>query len=667
MSVWILLFALLQLAAAYLQANETKSYISVTTEKLRFKVSKTNGDLYDAFYEDTDLLGTRSSSTGRGYLICYCTSSDVKTSAGEHSVGNANTTDYTLIDDYDDTNTHYVGIKMDETLPTGQTFEYWWFVRDDGEPALHSWTRMTYNNASVPYLTTFGEYRYLFRSGTEVGWTHLSVNGHIDTPVPSAGDLASEIQVQDNAWIFPNSTSDYSKAVGSYFSKYIFADNFDNPHKAHGLYKEASANNGTSIGAWQLASNLTPIYPGIALTLYNKWSTSHYGARYSNITDGFDRTFGPQALYFNGGKNKTLAELKADAYSRANEEWESDFYDYIGKKHVPTYIRSSQRSKVLGQVNIPNGTVKSQAILAQNGVDYSDNVADQSAHQHWVDVDLDTGKFEIDRVAAGTYRLTITFFGHFGDFHLDNVTILANQTKELYGLKYKEDSHGEELWRIGIPDRTSGEFKHGYETDTNHTSHLEQYRQVWQAYDFPTDFPNGVTFRPGTSNELTDWNSIHWSTFGPTYDHQYTVYTNINNFTILFNLSSAPSSTSTYTFTIALAGAHGSSAPFSFNTTNVSLDWTLADVHLLTYINDSPAYDWYIWQGYASSLGMRSGVSGYNLKTYWRWNGTLFKEGENKIVLSLPQNASSYAYVQYDALRLEVSGNGTEGNSTLRV
>lgn len=56
----------------------------------------------------------------------------------------------------------------------------------------------------------------------------------------------------------------------------------------------------------------------------------------------------------------------------------------------------------MGQVRVPRGAWKSQAVLAQNGVDYSENVGDQKAHQHWAEVDLNTGKFELDRVAAGT-------------------------------------------------------------------------------------------------------------------------------------------------------------------------------------------------------------------------------------------------------------------------
>ncbi|KAL7269439.1 hypothetical protein RUND412_007903 [Rhizina undulata] len=660
--VSIILSLFLSGSVAWLLGGETDEDIIVSSDRLNFTISKLNGDLYNVLFDGIDTLGQYSSTTGRGckYLICYCVETDVKTSAGEYTVGSNSTTNYTLIDDYDSTNTHFVGIYLVDSLPTGQTFHYWFFIRDDGSNAIHQWTRLTYVNETVPYLTTLGEYRYLFRPQQNTIWTHLSVNENTEAPIPTAEDFASEVKVQDATWVFPNSTSAYSKAVGEYFTKYVFADNFDYTHKAHGIYADGSKTNGSTYGVWQLVNTRDTYYGGphrfdlqLDGAVYNKWSTSHYGSRYANITNGFDRTFGPQALYFNGGNNQSLAELRENAYLISNEDWNKDFYDFVGKKYVDTYVRSEQRGKLVGQINIPNGTWKSQAVLAQNGVDYSDNVGDPTAHQHWTNVDLETGEFEIDRVAEGIYRLTITFFGVFGDFYEDDVVVAAGSTTNKSGLQHAQESHGTELWRIGTPDRTAGEFKHGYELDEEHTSHFAQYRQVWQAYDFPTEFPNGVDFTIGESTELADWNYIHWSAYGPTYDHP-TIVGGVNNFTIRFNLTDAPSASDNFTFTIALAGAHGSLVPLSFDDNNILIDWTLAPVELYTYVNDYPEpFLWWIWEGYSSSLGVRSGISGYNLKTYLTWSGALLNKGENRIVLNLKEDSNSY--VQYDALRLEKS------------
>jgi hypothetical protein len=38
-----------------------------------------------------------------------------------------------------------------------------------------------------------------------------------------------------------------------------------------------------------------------------------------------------------------------------------------------------------------------------------------------------------------------------------------------------------------------------------HVLTIDQYRQYWGAYDFPTDFPTGVNYTIGTSDPAKDW------------------------------------------------------------------------------------------------------------------------------------------------------------------
>jgi hypothetical protein len=101
--------------------------------------------------------------------------------------------------------------------------------------------------------------------------------------------------------------------------------------------------------------------------------------------------------------------------------------------------------------------------------------------------------------------------------------VRAGQTTVLKGLTWKEEGAGEllrfayrtpanipgsvgtEIWRIGTPDKSAGEFKHGFELDQNKTYHPPQYRSYWGAYSFVDDFPNGVNFVVGQSDVGTDW------------------------------------------------------------------------------------------------------------------------------------------------------------------
>jgi rhamnogalacturonan endolyase len=65
----------------------------------------------------------------------------------------------------------------------------------------------------------------------------------------------------------------------------------------------------------------------------------------------------------------------------------------------------------------------------------------------------------IPRVRAGTYRLTIYADGVFGQYEQDGVIVSAGDGKgaPLY-VTWKAESHGKELWRIGVPDKVSGAF-----------------------------------------------------------------------------------------------------------------------------------------------------------------------------------------------------------------
>jgi rhamnogalacturonan endolyase len=208
-------------------------------------------------------------------------------------------------------------------------------------------------------------------------------------------------------------------------------------------------------------------------------------------------------------------------------------------------------------VDLPKGTIKPLAILATNGIDFQDNVVDAKGYQYWGDINPNTGDVEIPRVKAGTYRLTIYAGGIFGTYTKDNVTVVAGQVHTVHA-NWSEENHGVEIFRIGTPDKSSGEFKHGYEPDLTHPNHPEQYRIYWPVHDFPTDFPNGVVYKVGQSKEVSDFNYVHWSVFGGYANSIRTqpYYENINNWTILFNLSESQFHQKRLaTFTVQLAGA----------------------------------------------------------------------------------------------------------------
>jgi rhamnogalacturonan endolyase len=250
-----------------------------------------------------------------------------------------------------------------------------------------------------------------------------------------------------------------------------------------------------------------------------------------------------------------MFDLRDEALEFYSPTWNQDFYDSIAQ-HVPNYVPSSNRTTFNAKVKLPAGAIKPLAVLAQNGVDFQDNVLDTTAYQYWGDIDSN-GSVSIPAVKAGTYRLTIYAEGIFGQYTQDNVKVVAGKVYTL-DVEWNEESFGTELWRIGTPDKSAGEFKHGYALDPNHTLHPAQYRSYWPVHDFPTDFPEGVRFEVGKSDPAEDFNYIHWSVFGGYANvlRPEPYYENVNNWTILFDLETQDYAKSQQaTFTIQLAGA----------------------------------------------------------------------------------------------------------------
>jgi rhamnogalacturonan endolyase len=453
---------------------------------------------------------------------------------------------------------------MSETYPaTNQTLEQYWFLRE-GETGLHTFSRIYYHNKTTPFLRNLAEFRTLFRPNTPL-WTNLSTNEIQYAPLPSKNATSKEVVVQDATWYLGNTPNDpYVLQEADYFTKYTFQDTWRD-HDVHGMYSDGSTSkDGSTFGAWLVLNTKDTYYGGplhsdlvVDGIVYNYLVSNHHGDGTPNITDGFDRTFGPQYYHFNkGSKTTTLQQLRAEALKYASPSWNAAFYDSIAK-YVPGYAPSSVRSSFSAQVDLPKSAVRPIAVLAQNDVDFQDNVLDPNSYQYWGDIDKKTGFVSIPRVKAGTYRLTVYADGIFGNYVQDNIKIVAGRPTTVKA-RWREESAGTEIWRIGTPDKSSGEYKHGYEKDLTKPNHPEQYRIYWPVHDFPTDFPDGVKYTVGKSKVGQDLNYVHWSVFGGYANSIRTepYYENVNNWTIAFTLTKNElKNKKLATFTVQLAGA----------------------------------------------------------------------------------------------------------------
>lgn len=167
-----------------------------------------------------------------------------------------------------------------------------------------------------------------------------------------------------------------------------------------------------------------------------------------------------------------MTQLRSDAARFANQSYAHVFYDDISV-HLPGYVSTSGRGTFKGSITVPKGAIKPLAILSANGVDYQDNTIDTKAYQYWGDI-VD-GSVELKRVKAGTYRLTIYAEGVFGDYVQDNLTITAGE-KTTTSVTWTPESAGTEIFRVGVPDKSAGEYLHGYAGDPDHPLHPPEYR-----------------------------------------------------------------------------------------------------------------------------------------------------------------------------------------------
>jgi rhamnogalacturonan endolyase len=636
------------LASAAIKSSEDSAAINISNDHLSFSVAKGTGSISKLSLDGQNLLGT-----GRGpYLDCHLDS-------GFWTPGKGAT--YRLFKGTDGENKAYAGAMMSQGFEsTGITLEQYWFLRD-GETGMHVFSHAKYSNSQKPSGGDLGEMRQLFRPAGSV-WTHLSSSDEMYAPLPNTTGAPV---VQDASWYVGGNKNDpYAKQMSDYFTKYMFSEEWRD-QTVHGMYGDGSkSGDGLAYGAWLVMNTKDTYYNGpthsdltVDGIVYNYLISNHHGNGVPELINGYDRTFGPQFYYFNkGAKGTSLQALRDDAKKVAPTNWTS-FYDSIAQ-YVPNYVPSSGRGTFKATVSLPQGASRALAVLALSGSDFQDNNKDGKAYQYWADVSS-SGTVTIPSVKAGTYRLTVYADGIFGQYEQDGVVVKAATTATVTAA-WNAESAGTELWRIGTPDKSCGEFRHGNEKDTTHSLMPRQYRLYWAVHDFVKDFPNGVKYNVGTSS-LRDLNYVHWSVFGgkANYLRKDPYYTNVNNWTLTFDLTQRQiANMSQATFTVQLAGVKTSAG----NNDAAAEGKAWANLPYTIVANGKQLETWTIPSIHSSSCAVRSAATCYTTGHKFTFPASQLKAGSNEFVLSLPARATApedaelpeSVYLQYDAMRLEV-------------
>ncbi len=282
------------------------------------------------------------------------------------------------------------------------------------------------------------------------------------------------------------------------------------------------------------------------------------------------------------------------------------------------------------------------------GVDY---LHDAKHYQFWND-GTDDGKFTITEVLPGNYTLHAWADGVLGDFAQANITVTAGKDLDLGKLEWKPVRYGKQIWEIGTPDKSSGEFLKG--------DGANYWLWGWPLR-YGDLFPNDVTFTIGKSDPAKDWffeevphaNSDAWKNpdakdplnqrFGWVKAESLEQYPQTNTqgpwrtygqgrattWTIKFNMDNAPAGEAT--LRLALCGADGGGLTVGVNGQQAGNIRPTA-TNALRYNTDHG-----LWQ-----------------EQRVQFAGSMLKSGENQITLTVPAGEVTSGVV-WDYLRLEMN------------
>jgi len=357
-------------------------------------------------------------------------------------------------------------------------------------------------------------------------------------------------------------------------------------------------------------------------TLLNVWKGPHYGATVADVRQGeeWKKTIGPFLLYCNSGMNPET--IWRDALAKTEREAKTWVYDWAVDAEYPS---KAARGGLTGQIVLKDPQSKMSNLLvglthADYRLDSGETVdwqRDGKYYQFWVRGDKD-GKFAIANVRPGSYTLHAFADGVLGEYAKTDVTVAAGKPLDLGSLTWQPARYGKQIWEIGIPDRTAGEYLHG-----------DHYWQ-WGLYNqYPKDFPNDVNFVIGKSDYHKDWNLMQ---VPRARDETGKGKGDETTWSVTFNLAKAPAGRAT--LRVALAGIETRNLIIKMNGQHVGTISNLPNTGVIH----------------------RDADRGYWQEKAIAFEASVLKAGTNVLKLTVPADNVMNG-VEYDYLRLELDEN----------
>ena len=234
-------------------------------------------------------------------------------------------------------------------------------------------------------------------------------------------------------------------------------------------------------------------------------NADHYNASTINIRAGeaWRKIYGPWLLFMTGSKGAKANwdEAKMQA-ARERAQWP---YQWIADPDYAATTRGSVSGRLVVRDSLkPKLTAKGAWV----GLAAPEKTAGHwqfqgRDYQYWVRAGED-GSFQIPAVRPGSYTLYAFVTGAVGEFSQEGVIVKKSAPTPLGEVTWNVPHKGTRLaWEIGIPDRTSAEFRHG-RTD------------YWTPYlfeKFEKEFPNPLEYDTARGDWATALNYAQ-TTFG---------------------------------------------------------------------------------------------------------------------------------------------------------
>jgi rhamnogalacturonan endolyase len=493
------------------------------------------------------------------------------------------------------------------------------YVLRQGESGLHCFV-VFHHAASYP-AGSIGQSRWVLRLDDKVFDT-INVDDERRRQMPPS-DTPNEI-------LGPKEVSQFTQGPfkGLITQKYFFfADAGD--HFVHGWTSTQQ-----HIGCW-VAYGSTESQNGgptkqhntahFPRMLFKILTCGHYGSGSGlEFTAGeeWQKIFGPWELYFNA--DPTQDGLWNDAKKQAAElraDWPPAWMNN------PLMPPKNARGSITGRIQLSDprdsgASFKNAWVgLAAPQPDWQKQ---GKGYQFWVHPDPD-GSFTIPDVRPGEYTLYAFTDGVMDEYHHSGVVVSAQNKLNLGTLEWTPIRYGRQLWQIGVPDRSAEEFRHG-----------DDYREYGLWNKFPQEFPNGVNFVIGKSNERTDWNyaQVNVKQNGQWVGTTWNIQFDMPQQTV----------TGAAILRIAFAAAHNAKLATSVNGKDVDSFRTAAD-----------------------STMIRSGIHGQYFEHDIVFDASMLHPGPNTIALTQSAGGAPMKCVMYDCLRLELDDSGPFTNGMVHL